>query len=149
MNKDSRNYIEKKEISKTKDVIVLRTNFNDDILWEKLCELISEPNKEYGYKAYVEFVNNIGHNDIEQNAITDLLVKAGYDHLIVFVVDDITFQHKDSPILCIDLYEKTDNSFRVIPSEMWSVENNLSISNMDFEDFTDSLDSEGIFRGFE
>jgi hypothetical protein len=31
---------------------------------------------------------------------------------------------------------------------MWSVENNLSISNMDFSDFADSADGDHIFRGF-
>jgi len=31
---------------------------------------------------------------------------------------------------------------------MWSVENNLSISNMDFSDFADSADADGVFRGF-
>jgi hypothetical protein len=32
---------------------------------------------------------------------------------------------------------------------MWSVENNLSISNMDFEEFAASADKNGIHRGFE
>jgi hypothetical protein len=29
------------------------------------------------------------------------------------------------------------------------VENNLSISNLDWEDFADAVDSDGVFRGFE
>ena len=39
-------------------------------------------------------------------------------------------------------------TFRVVPSEMWSVQNNLTISNMDWEEFTDNVDTDGIFRGF-
>lgn len=31
---------------------------------------------------------------------------------------------------------------------MWSVENNLSIANMGFEEFADSADEKGVFRGF-
>jgi hypothetical protein len=31
---------------------------------------------------------------------------------------------------------------------MASVENNLSIANMDFIDFAESVDEDGIFRGF-
>jgi hypothetical protein len=38
--------------------------------------------------------------------------------------------------------------FRVIPSQMWSVENNLSIANMDFFEFADAVGDDGIFRGF-
>ena len=39
-------------------------------------------------------------------------------------------------------------TFRVVPSEMWSVQNNLTISNMDREDLAGNVDGEGIFRGF-
>jgi uncharacterized protein DUF6924 len=31
---------------------------------------------------------------------------------------------------------------------MWGVENNLSLANMDFEEFADSVDADGVFRGF-
>jgi hypothetical protein len=31
---------------------------------------------------------------------------------------------------------------------MWSVENNLSLSNMGFEEFAESVDEDGVFRGF-
>ncbi|WP_376771528.1 DUF6924 domain-containing protein [Actinomadura alba] len=37
---------------------------------------------------------------------------------------------------------------RVIATEFWSIENNLSLSNMDFHEFADAVDEEGIFRGF-
>jgi hypothetical protein len=31
---------------------------------------------------------------------------------------------------------------------MWSVENNLSLANLDFVDFAESVDDTGVFRGF-
>jgi hypothetical protein len=31
---------------------------------------------------------------------------------------------------------------------MWSVENNLALSNMDFEEFATAVDGDGVFRGF-
>jgi hypothetical protein len=46
------------------------------------------------------------------------------------------------------LYEEPGRTFRVIPSEMWSVENNLSVANMDFYEFADNVDLDGVFRGF-
>jgi hypothetical protein len=36
--------------------------------------------------------------------------------------------------------------FRVIPSKLWAVD--LSLANMDYEEFADAVDAEGIFRGF-
>lgn len=39
-------------------------------------------------------------------------------------------------------------AFRVIPSQLWSVENNLNISNMDWRDFFQATGAGGVFRGF-
>jgi hypothetical protein len=66
----------------------------------------------------------------------------------MFVVDRTALSHGDQPILVMDLYAEPGRTFRVIPSEMWSVENNLSLANMDFAEFADSTDADGIFRGF-
>jgi hypothetical protein len=78
----------------------------------------------------------------------DALTKKVTDHhAIFFVADTITVEHRDRPILCIDLLASR-KPFRVVPSELWAVENNLSLANMDYEEFADALDAEGIFRGF-
>lgn len=39
------------------------------------------------------------------------------------------------------------NEFRVILSEIQRIENNLSIANVDFEEFAGSVDQDGGFRG--
>jgi hypothetical protein len=46
------------------------------------------------------------------------------------------------------LPDRSKPPFRCIPAEMWGVENNLNIANMDWEDFADEVDADGIFRGF-
>ena len=38
--------------------------------------------------------------------------------------------------------------FRCIPAELWSIENNLNIANMDWEEFAEAVGADGIFRGF-
>jgi uncharacterized protein DUF6924 len=38
--------------------------------------------------------------------------------------------------------------FRVVASELCSVENNINLANMDWADFTQSVGEDGIFRGF-
>jgi hypothetical protein len=55
----------------------------------------------------------------------------------------------EHPVLVVDLYSEPGRSFRVVPSEMWGVENNLSLANMDFEEFADAVDRDGVFRGFD
>jgi hypothetical protein len=34
------------------------------------------------------------------------------------------------------------------PPELWGVENNLNIANMDWEDFAGRVDESGVSRGF-
>jgi hypothetical protein len=48
----------------------------------------------------------------------------------------------------VDLYTEPECEFRAIPSQIQGIENNLSIANMDFAEFTDSVDEDGVFRGF-
>ncbi|WP_436838952.1 DUF6924 domain-containing protein [Nocardia salmonicida] len=51
----------------------------------------------------------------------------------------------------MDLNEFNDQmgrTFRAIPREVESIVANLSISNMDVHDFADSVDPDGVFRGF-
>jgi hypothetical protein len=50
-------------------------------------------------------------------------------------------------VLVVDLFgEGRGRTFRVIPAAIWAVQNNLVIGNMDWEDFSDSLDPDGVFR---
>ena len=40
-------------------------------------------------------------------------------------------------------------SFRCVAGEVASIAANLAIANMDFSDFADSVEDDGVFRGFE
>jgi len=51
-------------------------------------------------------------------------------------------------VLVIDLYADRGRTFRAIPSQIQGIKNNLSIANMDFFEFADNVDADGIFRGF-
>ncbi len=48
----------------------------------------------------------------------------------------------------MDLYDGSGHEFRAIPSQIQGIENNLSIANMDFEEFAEAVDEDGVFRGF-
>ncbi len=76
------------------------------------------------------------------------LFRENYPHSFVFVVDGIALSYPEHPVLVMDLYAERGRTFRVVPSEMWGIENNLSIANMDFAEFANAVDPDGIFRGF-
>jgi hypothetical protein len=47
--------------------------------------------------------------------------------------------------------EEPDDGYdelRVIAEELWEVENNISLANMDWEEFVDAAEDDGVFRGF-
>ena len=121
---------------------------------------IAEPQTEDGFTAFVTFVNDRAYEGITPSQLLER-VPADVHHAVVFLVDTTTLIHPDRPILVVNLYDYAEAledqgkgpqygaTFRVVPSEMWSVQNNLTISNMDWEEFAGNLDGDGIFRGFE
>ena len=64
------------------------------------------------------------------------------------VVDSIAVHGPDNPILVVGLRRDRGRVFRAIPAAVQSIENNLSISNMDFAEFAGAVDQDGVFRGF-
>lgn len=76
------------------------------------------------------------------------LVPEGSGPTFIFLVDGETLARDGHPVPVVDLFEVRGRTFRVVPSQMWSVENDLSLGNMDREDFAGHLDADGDFRGF-
>jgi hypothetical protein len=66
----------------------------------------------------------------------------------LMVVDDLTIRSPEHPILVVDLGREPGREFRAAPAAVQSIENNLSIANMDFAEFADAVDEDGVFRGF-
>ena len=134
-----------KPIPETENALVLRTDFSGDAAWESICAAIREPVGDF--QAYVDFVSDPAYDGITTEQLLSLIPQ-GSTHTFIFIVDRVALSHPDRPILVVDLYTEPGRTFRVIPREMWGIENNLSIANMDFVDFAENTDHEGIFRGF-
>ena len=135
-----------KQLLPTENTLLLRADFTDDSAWESLCEAIDQPNED-GFKAYVERVSDPVYDGLTVEQLVALAPKGG-DHSFAFVADRTTFTNPEQPVLVVDLYDEPGRTFRVIPREMWGVENNLSIANMDYYEFADNADADGVFRGF-
>ncbi len=134
-----------KPIPDTENAAVLRTDFADVAAWDTICAAIRRPVGEF--RAYVDFVSDPAYDGLSTAQLL-ALARLGSKRTFIFVVDRMALSHRDHPILVMDLYTEPGRTFRVIPSEMWSVENNLSLANMDFAEFAESADADGIFRGF-
>jgi hypothetical protein len=138
-----------KQLPKATNPLVIRTDFENQHAWETICKLIRAPVQEDGdaFYAYVDFLDDTDFRDLSAD---DLLarVSSDYAHSFLFVVDRTAITYPDFPILVVDLYADRGRSFRAVPSKVQSIENNLSIANMDFAEFADDVDKDGIFRGF-
>ena len=64
----------------------------------------------------------------------------------VFVADATAMSAAEHHLLVLDPANPDGQTFRVIPSEAWGVENNLAIANMDYSEFADAADPDGVPR---
>ena len=122
--------------------LVIRTDFGSDATWSDVRNAITRPAM---FRANVKFVDDQQYEGLTPEQVLEL-VPAELVHTFIFFVDRETIARPDHPILVIDLFEVPGRTFRVIPSQMWAVQNNLVIGNADWDDFASALDEDGVFR---
>lgn len=123
----------------------MRTSFVDPAAWAAIRAMIRAPVGEF--VAYVQFVDDPAYEDITKEQVMDLF-RGRSHHTFVIVADDASMTAADHPLLIVDLHTEPGRAFRAVPSAIQSIENNLSIANMDFAEFADAVDDHGLFRGF-
>lgn len=125
--------------------LVLRTDFSDDVAWDAVREAATAPSAD-GFQANLTFVSDPAFAEMTAEQVTGL-PRAEYRSFL-FLVDNVTITSPEMPVVVVDLLHEPGRWFRVVPSEIWGVENNLSIANMDFFEFANHADPYGVFRGF-
>jgi Domain of unknown function (DUF6924) len=133
-----------KKIGKTKNSLLLRTHFGDDAAWRALCAAITKP--VGSFRAYVSPLSDPAYDGVGAKQIARLV--SPDHHPFVLVADRVAVAGREHAVLVVDTADHPGRSFRVVPSEAWSVENNLSIANMDFDEFAHAVAKDGVFRGF-
>ena len=133
-----------KKLPETDDSLLLRTDFSDHAAWAAVCEAAQEPSAE-GFQARLECVSDAAYEGL---TVEQVIALTDGERTFVFLADQVTLSHPERPILVVDLFDEPGRTFRVIPREMWGVENNLSLANMDYSDFAANVDPDGVFRGF-
>ena len=136
-----------KQIPETENPLVLRTDFSNQMIWEKICTQIQKPVGMFRFRANVEFLDDTEYAGLTKELVLERIPK-NYNHTFIFIVDRTTISHPDHPLIVMDLYDGSGHEFRAIPSQIQGIENNLSIANMDFEEFAEAVDEDGVFRGF-
>jgi hypothetical protein len=134
-----------KQIPTIENSLAIRTDFSDPAAWDQVRAMIEQPVGEF--RAYVDFVSDPEFDGLTPAQLLSSLPE-GSQKPFAFLVDRVALKDPEHPILVVDLLDQPGRTFRVIPTEAWGVENNLSIGNMGFEEFAEATDEDGIFRGF-
>ncbi len=131
---------------------MVRTDFTDDAAWRALlqdAQAVHTDTAGFDAQAVLTPVDNRDFDGWTVAMLLDLDVDSGY----LFVADARTFADPERPILVLDTDQVEDSdpeeptSFRVVPDQLASVENNLSIANLGFIDYAESAGADGVFRG--
>ena len=125
----------------------MRTDFTSDEAWDHLREEALRENED-GFRAYAEPVSDRAFEHATWAAVRAAVPAHKEGASVLFIVDATTLTSPDHPILVVDLLDKGLAPFWCVPSELWSVDNNLNLANLDWADFADEVDGDGVFRGF-
>jgi hypothetical protein len=123
----------------------VRTYFADAAAWHAARSAALSENDD-GFRAYVAVVD-----DPSWDGATTADVRAATlsgEHAAVLFIADRVATEGDFPILVIDLSPEARSPFRCIARELWGVDNNLNLANIDWDEFAANADSDGIHRGF-
>ncbi len=134
--------------------LFIRTDFSSDAAWLETLNAAQQP-WDLGGGA-VSYANI---TPVDERRFEGMTVDTFEKQLpapppyYLFIADTRTLTDPEHPILVVDTSRMNESvvgfqTFRVAPSELASVENNLSLANMDFEDFSTNVDPDGVFRGF-
>lgn len=135
--------------------LLIRTDFTDDDLWRETALAAMAPVSS-GFEDGTEFqagLTCIDNPDNDGLTVPRLLELIGSGPpYYAFLADHETIVNPEHPIVAVDSGPANTGhvrgqTIRVIPEEMWSIENNLSISNMGFDDFVRTTDADGVYRG--
>jgi hypothetical protein len=126
--------------------LLIRVAQGDDAAWSRLKAVVATENDD-GFRAYVEVIDAAEWHGSSFDRLRAAVPQHADGASVLFAADQATLASEEFPVVVIDL-EQGRPEFRCIASELWSIENNLNISNMDWEEFSGSVDPDGVFRGF-
>jgi hypothetical protein len=131
----------------TRAAPVLRTDFSDQAAWEGIRDEIQQPSPKIEGYSGVTFIDDRAYEGIPIDRLLASIPEK-YCHTFMFVVDAATVTTQDHPVLVIDLRAPSGTRFRAVTSEVYSIECNLSLGNLGFDDFARAAAKTGVYRGF-
>lgn len=126
---------------------LVRTWFGNDEAWETLLASVRRPSED-GFIATVSVVNDQARAGAAPSVLAAMLSSQD-EYSIVVAADERAMTEPEMALLVI-LADGSDQpqTLRVVCSELWGIENNIRLANMEWESFVQAADGDGVFRGF-
>jgi hypothetical protein len=124
--------------------LLIRTDFSDDQAWARLLVDAAPPYSPDGLTASFVPISDRSYEGLRAGELADL----DGDAVFVYAADRLSIHGPERTLLVVDRLHDRGRWFRVTLEEAWAVENNLSLFNMDFFEFADAVDHDGVFREF-
>jgi hypothetical protein len=131
-------------------VLLVRTDYSDEAAWLAALDAATAVYDVGDFERSGTCLQPVEASELASLTPPDLVLlpRAGYLSLLA-VADARTM--RELTIMFVDLNQyngQIGRTFRAIPEEIEPITANLVLANMDFRDFADSADLEGVFRGF-
>ena len=125
---------------------IIRIDFSDDTSWEAMKYEINK-SSFYMQSASVHYVSDKYNESLLPG---ELVAKYKSNQKIddIYIYDSQSTKDGSILIIALDPIVDCPNSIRITPEKLAMYDVNSSLGNMDFIDFAQSIDSDGIFREF-
>ena len=124
--------------------LLIRTEFSDDRAWARLLVDAARPYAPEGFTATFVPISDRAYEGLR----AEELARLDGDALVLYAADRLSMHGPERTLLVVDRLHDRGRWFRVTLEAAWSVENNLSLANLDFFEFANAVDDDGVFRGF-
>ncbi|WP_432562731.1 DUF6924 domain-containing protein [Kineococcus sp. SYSU DK003] len=122
--------------------LLIRTDVTHQSQWEALRGVLQTPSPE----GFVPYLTTVEHPRWAGASVEDLAAVAPPNVLLV-VADAATLTSPEMPLLVQQVDGGAARELRVAAQVLASVEDNSSLTTMDWDDFAGSADPDGVFRG--
>ena len=131
-------------------LLFVRTDYSDDAAWLAALKAATAAYEADDFDRMGALLHVVESPTLANLTPQDLVRLPREGHVGELAVADARTM-RDQTVLFVDVNdfdEQVGRTFRTIPQEVETIVANLSISNMDFHEFADRADTDGVFRGF-
>ncbi|WP_329139467.1 hypothetical protein OG552_33520 [Streptomyces sp. NBC_01476] len=125
----------------------IRVDYTDQAAWEALRADLRPIDDDDEPGSFLDLLDDPAYHGLTVERVIELTDgDEGYGLFVL--LDTEAMNAPGHPVLVVDIDEDEVRTLRVAADVLHEVEANLFLANMDFEEFADAADDDGVFRGF-